>query len=337
MTFLPVAPWPVLLVVAVALLVGVWWNPSSRDLPGESRSTHWRLTAVIVLLGVAALRPAVPGDEVDTTAANVNVYFVVDTTTSIVAEDYGNERPRVEGVQADIAAIARELPGARYSVITFDSDSRVRLPLTTDTTALEAALETLAPEPSEYSRGTSVSQANDRLATLLTQSDQRYPERGRVVFYFGDGEHTAAGEPAPFDVPEGLINGGSVLGYGTTEGGRMAATRARFGGGDGSYLKDPATGEDARSVFSEPTLRAIGDQLRLPYLHRDAGESIEPAVETIDLTSFGTSAQIEAQKVRARRELYWPLLFGVAGLAVWEVGMSLTSLAQTRRRKEAQP
>ena len=50
MTLLPLAPWPVLLVLAVGALAAVWWNPSSRSVPGESRATHWRLTAAVVLL-----------------------------------------------------------------------------------------------------------------------------------------------------------------------------------------------------------------------------------------------------------------------------------------------
>lgn len=336
MTFLPVAPWPVLLVLLVAALAATWWNPSSRTVPGESRATHWRLTAAALLLGLAAVRPAVPGEQVDTTAANLNVYFVVDTTSSIIAEDYGDERPRIEGVAADIAAIAEALPGARYSVVTFDQDARVRLPLTTDTTALDAAVETLLPESYEVSRGSSVTQAKDRLKSLLEQAASRAPERGRVVFYLGDGEQTAAEPPAPFDVPKGLVNGGAVLGYGTTEGGRMKATRSRFDS-TRSYIKDPATGEDARSVIAEDTLRAIAGQLGLAYLHRDSGDSIDPAVAGIDLERFGTSEEIERQKVLARRELYWPLLIGVAGIAAWEVGAASTALLQTRRRRESRP
>ncbi|GAA3718559.1 VWA domain-containing protein [Terrabacter ginsenosidimutans] len=332
-SLLPLAPWPVLLVLVVAALAAVWWNPSSRSLPGESRATHWRLTGAVLLLGAATFRPAVPGEQVDTTAANLNVYFVVDTTSSIIAEDYGDGRPRVEGVASDISAIAAALPGARYSVVTFDQAARVRLPLTTDTTALDAAVETLMPESYEVSRGTSVSEADERLKTLLQQADKRTPERGRVVFYFGDGEQTAPDPPAPFDIDKRLINGGAVLGYGTTEGGRMKATRSRFDTSS-DYIKDPATGEDARSVVSESTLRTIGDQLGVTYVHREAGDAIGPAVDGIDLERFGTSEQIEKQKVMARRELYWPLLIGVAGIAAWELGAGVTALVQTRRRRD---
>ncbi|MEO6997316.1 MAG: vWA domain-containing protein [Terracoccus sp.] len=336
MTVLPVIAWPVLVVLALAGLVAIWWNPSSRLVAGESRATHWRLTAAVVLLAVAALRPGLPGDEVDTTAANLNVYFVVDMTSSIIAEDWGDEQPRVTGVRSDIDAIAAALPGARYSLVTFDQSTRVRLPLTTDTTALASVTETLLPEPTEYSRGSSVTEANDRLRTLLEQAGQRTPERGRVVYYLGDGEQTAQGQPPPFTIPAGLVNGGAVLGYGTSEGGRMKATRARFDA-SGDYIQDPATGEDARSMISESTLRTMAGQLGVGYLHREAGADIGAAVAGIDLARYGSSAEIEARKVRSRQELYWPLLLGLAAIAVWEAGAGLAGLSQTRRRREGQP
>ena len=336
MTMLPITAWPVLLFLALAAVAAVWWNPSDPGRPGESRATHWRLTGAVALLAVAALRPAVPGDEAVTTAANLNVYFVVDTTSSIVAEDYGSGRPRADGVASDIAQIASSLPGARYSVVTFDSETRVRLPLTTDTTALESALTTLMPEAAEYSKGSSVTAAKDRLATLLGQSDSRHPERGRIVFYFGDGENTAAKPPAPFALKAGLVQGGAVLGYGTTQGGRMKATRTRYDIG-GGYLLDPTTGQDAVSVIDEGELRQIASQLGVPYLHRAAGDPIGTVVAGVDLAQFGQSDAVEQQKVRARRELYWPLLLGVAAIAAWEIGASLAGLAQTRRRREAQP
>lgn len=336
MTFLPVIAWPVLVVLALTGLVAIWWNPSTRLVAGESRAGHWRLTTAVVLLAVAALRPGLPGDEVNTTAANLNVYFVVDTTSSIIAEDWGDGQPRLTGVRSDIDAIASALPGARYSVVTFDQSTRVRLPLTTDTTALASVTETLLPEPTEYSRGSSVTEANGRLRTLLEQAGQRTPERGRVVYYLGDGEQTAPGQPAPFTIPAGLVNGGAVLGYGTSEGGRMKATRARFET-SGEYIQDPATGEDARSVIGEGALRAIAGQLGVGYLHRESGADIGPAVDRIDLARYGNSAEIEARKVRARYELYWVFLLGLAALAVWEAGSGIAALAQTRRRKESQP
>ena len=295
-SLLPVAPWPVLLVLVVAGARGRLVEPLVALRAGGVASTHWRLTAAVVLLGLRRSARPCPGSRSTPRPPTSTSTSSSTRRAASSRRTTGTSGPRVEGVASDISAIAAALPGARYSVVTFDQAARVRLPLTTDTTALDAAVETLLPESYEVSRGTSVSEANDRLKTLLQQADARTPERGRIVFYLGDGEQTAADPPAPFDIDKRLINGGAVLGYGTTEGGRMKATRSRFDTSR-NYIKDPATGEDARSVVSEATLRTIGDQLGLAYVHREAGDAIGPAVDGIDLERFGTSEQIEKQKV----------------------------------------
>jgi Ca-activated chloride channel family protein len=331
-TFVPVLAWPVLVALAVGALAAVWWNPS-RDAPGESRATHWRLTAGVVLLALAALRPGLPGgDEVDATAANLNVYFVVDTTSSMVAEDHGAEQPRLAGVRADVDEIAQALPGARFSLITFDNSTRVRLPLTTDTNALGAAVDTLMPEPPEYSRGTSVTEAEERLRSVLEQAAARHPERGRIVFYLGDGEHTAEQPPAPFTLSRQLVHGGAVLGYGTTEGGRMPATISRYGAA-GQYIQDPETGEDALSRLDEDMLRSLASQLGLPYLHRPAGASVDEVLSFVDVARFGTSEELEQARLRGRVELYWPLLLGLGLIGAWELGVAAGALASSRGRR----
>lgn len=332
MTFLPLLPWPVILVLLAAVLAAVWWNPAGPGMPGESRARHARLTGAAVLLALAACRPGLPGAKVDALATNLNVYFVVDTTSSMVAEDYGPKRPRLEGVRADILAIAEALPGARYAVLTFDADTRVRLPLTTDTTALEAAVETLGPEPSEFSHGSTVTAANERLSALLTSADQRHPERGRIVYYLGDGEQTAAGEPAPFTIAPGLVQGGAVLGYGTHAGGRMKGTMARYGR-SGDYIRDPSTGEDAVSVIDEGTLQRLAQQLGVPYAHRSAGAAVAGLIDGIDAERFGTAEEKQRAAVQGRQELYWAALLVVAALAAWEVGGAAAALVRSRRRE----
>ncbi len=108
-------PWPVLLVLVVAALVGRVVEPRVALRAGRvarhALAPHpgWWCSSAS-----PALRPAVPGEQVDTTAANLNVYFVVDTTSSIIAEDYGDERPAPRGrVAATSPAIAAGAARAR--------------------------------------------------------------------------------------------------------------------------------------------------------------------------------------------------------------------------------
>ena len=190
---------------------------------------------MVVLLLVAALRPAIPGNDVRVDASAVDVYLVVDTTSSVMARDYADARPRLEGVRADIKALTTQLAGARFA-LTFDIDTTVRLPLTSDGAAVSAAADTLRPETSVWSRGSSVTIARDqpdRPGTRPRHAPGAGPPRLLLRRRRADG----AQDPRPFDIASQLINGGAVLGYGTAAGGRMAITAA-FETGD---IVDPST------------------------------------------------------------------------------------------------
>ena len=333
LSFVPVAPLPLLLVVAALGLALIWWPAGPRE-RSEPLVARGRRTAMVVLLLIAALRPAIPGDDVRVDASAVDVYLVVDTTSSVMARDYGDARPRLEGVRADIKALTTQLTGARFALVTFDIDTTVRLPLTSDGAAVSAAADTLRPETSVWSRGSSVTIARDQLRTALERGRDAHPERARLVFYFGDGEQTTAQDPRPFEIASQLINGGAVLGYGTAAGGRMAITAA-FETGD---IVDPSTGQPAISVIDEEQLAAIANQLGVPYLHRtvdDGGLAIVEAVRLKELAPL--RATDSGEIVGGRAELGWVALLLLAVLAAWEIGSLVAAASKSRRPLRPRP
>src|SRR5699024_6012242 len=117
-----------------------------------------RLLMVLLLLCVA-LRPVTPIEGEQTERMNANVFFVVDRTGSMNAEDYAGEQPRLEGVKQDMQRIMGMTEGARYSIIAFDSSATRQLPLTTDAGAAKAWIDTLTTEPTAYSQGSNVDRA----------------------------------------------------------------------------------------------------------------------------------------------------------------------------------
>ena len=331
MTWLPLLAWPVLLLLAVAGGLLIWW-PAGRQERADTPVTRLRRSVMIALLLVAALRPGVPGGDITVNASDLDVYFVVDTTSSSMAEDYAGTRPRLEGMRADIKGVAAQLPGARYTLLTFDHQTVTRLPLTADGAALVSAADTILPETSTWSQGSSVTVAGSLLEQALDRGRRTHPERTRVVLYLGDGEQTASSSPEPFQIDAQLVNGGAVLGYGTTAGGQMKETGTRRGG----YIPDPSTGQPARSVIDEKQLQSISDQLRLPYLHRtveDGGTGVVAAVRLKELSSLSTSDG--SRSVEGRTELYWLFLLALAALAAWELGASLAAATALRDREAA--
>ncbi|HEV7950606.1 MAG TPA: VWA domain-containing protein [Glaciihabitans sp.] len=333
MTLSPLLPlW--LLIPAGLALIGFTVFQTAKQARGRL-ARRWAGRAVLVLLlCVLALRPALgsatPPSSVD---GGLEVYFIVDTTSSMAAEDHGGGLPRLDGVKADIGAIARALPGAEFALISFDSSAVQRVPLTSDVAALRSAVGALTQEVTGYSAGSSVDAPLELVTRVLGQAEAENPDRARVAYYMGDGEQTAAGEPEPLDAIAPLIDGGAVLGYGTAEGGRMM-TFDGYGlqSPDAGYIQDFSSDPsvDAISRIDEEQLQRIASEMDVSYFARPFGASPTPlvaglTVETPELTTDPTSGPLE---------LYWLLAIPIAGLLFADVlvmGAALRELRPPRR------
>jgi Ca-activated chloride channel family protein len=329
MTLQPILPgWILLPVIAAALVFLGWRTVQYRRRPG-GRTEVLRGVLVLLLLA-AALRPGLPGGTAQAATADLNVFFVVDTTSSMVAEDYGNAAPRLDGARQDIMSIAQELPGARFSVITFDTEAHVRMPLTTDTSALETISSILQPQVTAFARGSSITAAREVLAERLAAAKDSHPGRPRLVFYLGDGEQTSGKEPAPLKLGGGLVAGGAVLGYGTPGGGRMKENTGLESGGDGPYIQD-TTGDAARdavSVIDEGRLGEIAAQLGVPYVHRSAGDAVPAMLQQARPGALERTA--EDDTLGGRTEFYWLLAAGAFVLGLAEIQTNIRQLRQLR-------
>lgn len=335
MTFAPsLSPFAMTLLV-IALLAGVAliWLPTRvlRDQVGDRRSvaTRVRRTVLIAALFLAILQPGVAQGRAVAATSDLNVFFVVDTTGSMVANDWNGTQPRLDGVRSDVLAMSEAYPGARFSLITFDSSAVVRMPLTSDTTALSAAVETLTPETTDWSTGSSITVAGPVVAQTVARAVQAHPERANVVVYMGDGEQTASTPPEPFALPRDAINGGVVLGYGTSAGGRMNRT-VNGAVQKNIYVKDPSTGTDAISRIDEPKLQGIADSIGVAYVHRSAGDPITAVTSTIRVKEVTRVVLDPNDETAGRAEYFWiPLI--LAGLLIaWEIGAALLTARKLR-------
>ena len=327
---------PAALIVLFGILLGgfaVWQLVVAK---GRSARLSWVLRLVLVLLLiVVAARPVIPATQQGPSASGgLEVYFVVDTTSSVSAEDWGDGEPRLVGVTEDIAAIAEELSGAQFSLITFDAEAVQRVPLTSDAAAIRNAAAVLTPEVSYYSRGSSISEAVDLLTTVLTEAAEENPGQDRVVFYLGDGEQTVAESPETFAGIAPLVTGGAVLGYGTADGARMLQFDG-FGDEESeiAYILDysvsPAV--EAISRIDEAALGTIADQLGVQYLHRSADAAVTPAIGGIDVGEL-TVADGEPG---SPTELYWIFAIPFGLIALFEaarIALVVLELRASRRR-----
>ncbi|WP_306233633.1 vWA domain-containing protein [Agrococcus beijingensis] len=319
-TFHPTLPVLVVIVGAIALGLCIWQLVAVRG-----RRLAWLRRTLLVTLAVAmAFRPALPGGEVPTASIQARVFVMLDTSQSVAAEDWGSEA-RLAGMQEDVVEIARSFAGADLSVISFDSQAILRVPLTDDGSAVIEMVRALRPEIAQQSRGTSVAVAHDLLKTELERSAADDPASPAIVFYLGDGEHTAEEQPQSFADVGGLVDRGFVLGYGTEQGGRMRISS--FNPNEDRYVQDPAGGGDAISRIDQGQLRTIADQLGVSYLQRAPGLPLADALGP--MAALEGAADLDRTE-QARLEFAWVLGIPIALLLAWEALSLARSLRSTR-------
>lgn len=320
MIFQPVLPDIVVVLIVLAFGALAVWSLVRAKARGPRMMWVVRI-ALVLACGLLLVRPGVPGGAVETLASDVDVVIMVDTTASIIAEDWAGDRPRFEGVQADIDSVVAEYPGARFALITFDAEATLRVPLTTDTTALKTALAVLRPEPTSQSKGSSIGVGAELLTQTLRSAASVQPDRARMVFYFGDGEQTSSGTPESFASSASELSGGLVLGYGTEAGGPMRTTTGGFDG-PGEYIE--YEGQRALSVIDPANLERIGSELGIDYVQRSADAVLElPPTPATAMTTAGSTEAIT--------EFTWIIALVIAALLALELAYGVAVLVGTAR------
>ncbi len=316
MIFQPIFHWSLVLALAI-LSIGFFGWIIYNGRHDRSHARVWlRRLAVLLMLVAIMFRPMIPGESKFTGNSLLDVYFVVDKTMSMRVRDMPEQKSRIERAKQDIAAIAEKLPGARFSLITFSTKAIQELPLTVDSSALTTAAEVISTTNQYVSTGSSISQPLGVIKDELNRSRQRSPDRGRIVFYLGDGEQTIEDSPASFKLISGLIAGGAVLGYGTTSGGKIP-----FMDYDGVEQPDEFVvyyGENAVadrepyaiSKASPDALSNIAQQMGVRFFDRTAPESIEQVIEGINTESIIKNSR----EVDSYMDIYWIFAVVATGL-----------------------
>lgn len=314
------------------------------DAPRAGAATWWRRAALVVVLAVVGLTPTTGSTQTGGARVGAQLWFVVDRTGSMAAEDWGPGDPvvrapglapepavqRLDGVRHDVVSLAGDLPGASYAVVAFADEAGTQLPLTDDVNAVRAWAQTVTQEVTAGSVGTSRDRALDVLTRSLQDARDRDPGMVRLVFYLSDGEQTADAEPGSFAQVAELVDGGAVLGYGTAAGAPMR----QFDGTadpDAPYIPDPD--DPARPALSradEAALREVAAELGVPYVHRDAPTPTADLVAGVDVAAL--AAADGRTDLDTRRDLVWPFALVAGVLLAAEAWTWARASSRLRRR-----
>jgi hypothetical protein len=320
MTFYPVLP-PLFLALAAAVVIAarVVTLRRLRAAPRRTPTAVWRwagVTAAALLLLVAAARPVIGADAQTTPAGSAdgqpNVFLVLDRSPAMGVEDLPGQQSRMDAARADIAAIIDRYPSARFAVIAFASSPDLQWPLSPDTWSLRPVMAAVTPyaAASDAVYQTNVAAAGNVLRYQLISARQQFPRAENLVFYLGAGAGESRAPQRQFDLTDGSMDGGAVLGYGTAAGGVVP--------------QNPAV----RSSIDEPALRAVAEQLGVPFVLRDGRSDDEAALfEGVDEQGRASDAVTASS---AAVETYWAPAIIAAALILLELAWMLRDYRRSR-------
>ena len=274
-TFHPIIPIWLMVIICVALLA----------IKRKGVVPYIRQILMVLLLFAINLRPMYISSEVKVLRQKLNCYciIVVDDTLSMMAEDYNGDDgkvTRMDGAKADIDYITKNLTGAKFCIIDFNNDVNLLTPFTDDPAYVRAVVDAMYPLVDYHATGTNISVCKELLGTMI--NDAKMLNDGHVVvFFLSDGENTDDHKLVSFaDVAEG-IEGGAVMGYGTTKGGQMhyydeLHDETVLVEDKRSYPYKPAV-----SSIDERNLKDIASDLGLNYIHMQDSEDIDVTLENI--------------------------------------------------------
>ncbi|MCR4688159.1 MAG: VWA domain-containing protein [Saccharofermentans sp.] len=304
--FEPMLPIWVMVLICIGLLL----------LKRKGIAPYVRQIFMVILIFIINLRPMYKSDNVKVVKQDLNCYciFVVDNTTSMLAEDYNGDETRMTGVSADVKHITESLGGAKFAVIDFNNEAHMSAPFTDDNVFINNVISSLAPPYLVYSKGTNISVSYSLLEYLLEETEEF--DNGEVlVFFMSDGENTDGNDLDSFADLAEYIDGGAVMGYGTDSGGQMHWH---------DVLDDELVlVEDERdypyktaiSKIDEDNLEDIASDLDLPYVHMEETSDIDDVLDDI----VETLASEQKEDVRkGYKDMYYLFAIPLAGLIAYE-------------------
>ena len=308
-----------LLVIAVAVFCG--FNKNYR------RVSNFRRLGIAVLVLFILLRPTVIDVETERYINQLNVYFVVDNTGSMVTKDmFGGKKYRYEQMREDIIKYVNLFTGAKFTAIVSDYDVYQAAPLTGNTSSIIGFANSFKPKDNILSSWTNLGDLLDKTNERIENYNEKNPDRASILIMMSDGEESGEyRNNITTEIPKKLANnivGGAIIGYGDVNN-EKKVTKIR--------LNEPTDEEiDHVSKLNETNLQNIANKLGLNYYNRNESDYLFDN-NTRYLSQF--SAYKQEGDINSRFELYWLLALLIVALLIWDFSDILNELFSERKAK----
>ena len=289
---------------------------------------------ILIAIVVALARPQSGRSESRISSEGIDMMLVVDTSNSMVAEDFGQEKTRLHHVVDVMREFVDRRIDDRIGLVSFGRNAWTRCPMTldhgllaqfltevrdqwlraTDSLARKAARGDpkmqLAPDEEDL-MGTAI---GDGLVAATARL-QKSTAKSKIIILLSDGESNA-GDTAPEAAADlaascgvkvytvGAGSNGPVLVSQYDRLGRKVKVQTRF-------------------ALDEATLTKIAETTGGRYFHAGNRESLEAVFTEIDRLE---RSKIESQDFREWDEHFMPFAWAALGLLLLEAGLAATVL-----------
>ena len=280
-----------------------------------------RQVLIVLILFAINLRPMYISDEIKVIRQKLNCYciIVLDDTLSMNAEDvpgFEEDRPRTRMDQAkeDIDYITKNLVGAKFCIIDFNNDVNLICPFTDDNKYIKDSVDAIKPLVDYHATGTNINCCKKLLGQMI--NDAKLMNDGHVVvFFLSDGENTDDHRLDNFsDIAQG-IEGGAVMGYGTTKGGQMRYYDELHNEEVIVQDKRDYPYQPAVSKIDEKNLKSLSLDLGIEYIHMDESEDLDETFENIMKL---LEAETEETTEYGYADIYFWFVIPLAALVAYE-------------------
>ena len=325
MIFRPIVPIAWILIAAVLLLGFTVFCIVKKSM---RHGRIFRRIAIVALILLAFSRPMAGSENVERIVSDLNLFFIVDNSGSMVTKDMeGGERCRYEVAKADIKKIIKTFPGARYSMVVLDYDIYQSLPLTSDASMAMSAADALRPRKSNATAGTDLADLLDFAAKRIEKYNKRNPDRRSILFLLTDGEESSE---KPTELPENLsgeLSGGVVIGYGTEEGGRVNRISNENQVLENEFIRENTMSDEYHiSKLNAENLKRISEKLNARYVRRDDTGELPK-----DLDDYFWSNTRNTESTTGKIDLYWIIAVAIISLLLWDATVIAHKLALERK------
>jgi Ca-activated chloride channel family protein len=254
-------------------------------------------TAVLCLL-LAILGPYVRTTEEIVSSKRKEVYFVLDVSASMNAQDVSPSR--LEKGKDIIRRLAVKLKGERLGIIAFTDYAYVQCPLTQDNDMFQLFLNMLSTRQFG-NKGTNFRKALTRV--LGRFSEESTETTNRFIVFISDGENYSEGYHSVMQKFKKSGINLVAVGIGTLEGAPIPLTSAYNPEVKSKtpFVEDE-NGQRVISRLNEPSFKELIRDLNAPYLRVKSGTDVVPEIWSyLNRVSLSTNDEIA---VRQNQNLY---------------------------------